>query len=180
MREGLDGPVMFPGGRVEAEQEPLKAALKYLRRQTGLEGAHGFSVHVHGKPMEDSHVVTLFFVVPVSIEAKPTGFPSMETKFHNLSDVLENPNGSYEWINGQQGMLFALDHWLKGRHAIPFVNLDMMFSLRARQGYGGRVLALIENPVFEAQVNPPENDLLVALNNPMFETADRTSTSLQL
>ena len=79
-------------------------------------------------------------------------------------------------------MLFVLDHWLKERHVIPFVNLDRLFSLRMNEGVstGGRLLALIENPVFEAQVNPPENNLLVALNNPMFETADKTSTSLQL
>ena len=38
MREGLSGPIMLPGGRVEAGQEPSKAALRYLRRQTGLEG----------------------------------------------------------------------------------------------------------------------------------------------
>ena len=77
-------------------------------------------------------------------------------------------------------MLFVLDHWLKERHVIPFVNMDRLFSLRMNEGVGGRLLALIENPVFEAQVDPPENNLLVALNNPMFETADKTSASLQL
>ena len=66
-------------------------------------------------------------------------------------------------------MLLALDRWLYERHVIPFVNPDLVFLCsREGEGVGGLVKAIIENPVYNAHIRPPEDDLVISLNNPVF------------
>lgn len=68
-------------------------------------------------------------------------------------------------------MLYALDQWLKERHAIPFVNPDLVFlcSQEPGEGVGGLVKAIIDNPIYNAQIRPPEDELVISLNNPVFQ-----------
>ena len=75
-------------------------------------------------------------------------------------------------------MLHHVDQWLKERHLIPFVNMDLLFLGREKEGIGGQILAFIENPIFGAEKRPAEDDLLLALNNPMFESVDKTHSTL--
>lgn len=84
------------------------------------------------------------------------------------------------FLSVHREMVFVLDQWLRERHAIPFVNMDLLFMARGSEGIGGQLLALIENPVYESKANPPENTLLASLNNPMFEEADKRSTSTRI
>ena len=98
-------------------------------------GSQAFPVHVHGRPAEAQHVITMFYIIPVGFDSKtiqkhliinnflvllslklyctimfvymifvdePTGFPSMETKFHNLAYVLQNEEAQYDMAYGQQ------------------------------------------------------------------------------
>ena len=66
-------------------------------------------------------------------------------------------------------MLYSLDQWLRERHSIPFVNMDLLFLCnKEREGVGGLVKAIIENPLHNAKVRPPEDNLVISLNNPMF------------
>ncbi len=66
-------------------------------------------------------------------------------------------------------MLCSLDEWLRDRHTIPFINLDLMFLCsREGEGVGGLVKAIIDNPLHIAKVRPPEDNLVISLNNPVF------------
>ena len=66
-------------------------------------------------------------------------------------------------------MLYSLDQWLRDRHTIPFVNLDVVFLCsKEGEGVGGLVKAIIENPLHNAKVQPPEDNLVISLNNPVF------------
>ncbi len=71
-------------------------------------------------------------------------------------------------------MLFSLDQWLRERHTIPFINTDLLFlSNKEGEGIGGLVKAIIENPLHNAKVQPPEDNLVISLNNPVFGASRR-------
>lgn len=56
---------------------------------SGLEAVHAaFCVHVVAPSLQHA--------------GEPIGFPSMETKFHNLAYVLQNEGDSYNMIYGQR------------------------------------------------------------------------------
>ncbi len=70
-------------------------------------------------------------------------------------------------------MLRSLDQWLQERHSISFVNLDLIFLCsKEGEGVGGLMKAVIENPLHTAKVRPPEDKLVIALNNPLFSNTD--------
>lgn len=67
-------------------------------------------------------------------------------------------------------MLYTFDQWLRERHTIPFVNLDLLFFCsKEGEGVGGFVKAIIDNPLYSAPERPPEDNLVIALNNPVFQ-----------
>lgn len=68
-------------------------------------------------------------------------------------------------------MLCSLEQWLHERHALPFVDLTLLFL---GGGNGGVVKALIENPVYLCSTPPPEDKLVISLNNPTFSTSYST------
>ena len=71
-------------------------------------------------------------------------------------------------------MLFSLDQWLRERHTIPFINVDLVFlNSKEGEGIGGLVKAIIENPLHNAKVQPPEDNLVISLNNPVFGASNR-------
>ena len=66
-------------------------------------------------------------------------------------------------------MLRSVDQWLRERHSISFVNLDLIFLCNKEgEGIGGLMKAVIENPLHTAEVRPPEDKLVISLNNPLF------------
>lgn len=72
-------------------------------------------------------------------------------------------------------MLYSVDQWLRERHAIPFVNVDLLFLCnKDGEGIGGLVKAIIENPLHSAKVQPPEDNLVISLNNPIFKIGSAT------
>ena len=53
------------------------------------------------KPSSYVHLIP-YDRLPNLYVGEPIGFPSMETKFHNLAYVLQNEGGSYNMIHGQR------------------------------------------------------------------------------
>lgn len=68
-------------------------------------------------------------------------------------------------------MICEVDQWLRERHALPFLDPNFLF-LGEREG--GVVKAIIENPMFSCQVSPPEDQLVISLNNPAFSAGHST------
>ena len=76
-------------------------------------------------------------------------------------------------------MITALDLWLRERHILPFVNVDTVFLCsREGEGVGGLVKAIIDNPVHESRRRPPEDNLVISLNNPVFEKTTSQDTTI--
>lgn len=70
-------------------------------------------------------------------------------------------------------MLCLVDQWLRERHALPFLDPTLLFMDGGEEG-GGVVRAIIENPVFSCHVSPPEDQLVISLNNPAFSAGHST------
>ena len=67
-------------------------------------------------------------------------------------------------------MLCRIDQWLRERHDIPFLDPTFLFQCGGR----GEVKAIIDNPVFSCPVLPPEDQLVISLNNPAFSASHST------
>ncbi|XP_065834624.1 uncharacterized protein [Oscarella lobularis] len=169
IREGQNGRWHFPTNIVKAGENPEELALATLKRQTGFDVSEAYSVSVQAKPNLKQHDILLFYVIPVPVEDDPLGPPSVETKFINLEDAVENRDNDYAMLYPHRDLLYAVDTWLNERHVIPFVNVDLLFLCSDEgEGRGGLVKAIVENPLSEANFHPIENQLLMGLNNPMF------------
>ncbi len=76
-------------------------------------------------------------------------------------------------------MIIALDLWLQERHVIPFVSVDTLFMCTTDgEGIGGLVKAIIENPLHQSNLHPPEDNLVISLNNPVFERTTTQDTTI--
>lgn len=66
-------------------------------------------------------------------------------------------------------MIQSIAQWLKERHMLPFRDPDMLFASSSDgEATGGVVKAVLENPVYEAKMRPPEDNLVISFNNPLF------------
>lgn len=68
-------------------------------------------------------------------------------------------------------MIESIAQWLKERHMLPFRDPDMIFASGGseNEATGGVVKAVLENPVYEAKMRPPEDNLVISFNNPLFK-----------
>lgn len=66
-------------------------------------------------------------------------------------------------------LVHSLDTWLNERHVIPYVSVDLLFLCSdEREGIGGLVKAIVDNPLNQENIYPSEDNLILAVNNPMF------------
>ena len=72
-------------------------------------------------------------------------------------------------------LLLALDKWLYERHAIPYSNLDLMFTPDS-MGHSlvGTVFCVVDNPSRNSKEVPSEDSLIIGLNNPVFKPVTST------
>lgn len=71
--------------------------------------------------------------------------------------------------NYYREMAFTLDQWLRERHTLSIVNLDILFLCNSEEkGIGGLVKAIIDNPIYENRIRSPEDELIIAINNPLY------------
>ena len=75
----------------------------------------------------------------------------------------------YIMLYAYREMAFTLDQWLRERHTLPVVNLDILFLCNSEEkGIGGLVKAIIDNPIYENRIRSPEDELIIAINNPLY------------
>lgn len=85
--------------------------------------------------------------------------------------VARDPNRQHATLlYDYRDMLCTVDQWLRESHAIPFVDPALLFLSGGR----GVVKAIIDNPVFSCHVSPPEDQLVISLNNPAFSASHST------
>ena len=78
------------------------------------------------------------------------------------------------FLSPYRELLLLIDQWLYERHTISSVNVDLLFPAMGDREVttpGGSVVReVISNPLHQAHVQPPEDTLVIALNNPMFSS----------
>lgn len=63
----------------------------------------------------------------------------------------------------------VLDQWLYERHAIPSINPDLLFTSDFNgHSLVGTIQDVLDNPLRKNDVQPPEDALVIGLNNPVF------------
>lgn len=73
--------------------------------------------------------------------------------------------------------MLAIDQWLRERHLIPTITLNHLFLSSEEEeeeevsARGSVVQQLVQNPLHQARVSPPEDTLVIALNNPIFSAS---------
>ena len=73
----------------------------------------------------------------------------------------------------------AIAQWLKKRHVLPFRDPDMLFAGSSdSEATSGVVKAVLENPVYEAKMRPPEDNLVISFNNPLFKPTNPTNIAI--
>ncbi|KAL5486979.1 hypothetical protein EMCRGX_G019527 [Ephydatia muelleri] len=155
----------FPNACIDYDVDPLKAAFTEVEKQTTVKGCKGYALSVEGAPGEDEHTVTIFYVIPATLQSSTC----TQAHFQSLADVLENKDGLYSMPPGHREMAFTLDQWLRERHTLPIVNLDILFLCNSEEkGIGGLVKAIIDNPIYENRIRSPEDELIIAINNPLY------------
>lgn len=167
LREGPSSMWHFITNIVKSGEKPEEVALRALEDQSGFTALECHSIGVQAKPNLGKHDILLLYMA--AVQGSPTGYPSVETCFHVLEDVVDNLEGAYDMPYPQRELIHSLDTWLNERHAIPYVSVDLIFLCSNEgEGIGGLVKAIVDNPLNEENVCPKEDQLILGFNNPMF------------
>ena len=105
----MKGAWAFPGGFVERGEDPLKAALRELKEETGLVGSNAALLMVMGDPDRDprKHIVSIVYEVEVSEDQMPVaGDDAQDARFWPIDVLL---SGEVEFAGDHQTIL---ENWL--------------------------------------------------------------------
>ena len=99
--------------------------------------------------------------------------------FSSLSMLCGKPciyttNNYYYFLFSE--LLLAIDQWLKERHSLPYSNPDLLFSTDSTgHSLVGIIQDIVNNPLLSIPSEPPEDKLVIALNNPVFVPIEDTT-----
>ena len=107
----MQGAWALPGGFVDQGEDPLHAAIRELKEETGLDGHSPRLLMVMGEPNRDprKHIVSIVYEISVSDEQLPIGGDdAADAKFWPIETVF---SGELELAGDH---LQILTNWLKG------------------------------------------------------------------
>lgn len=107
----MKGAWALPGGFVDQGEDPLHAAIRELKEETGLDGHSPTLLMVMGEPNRDprKHIVSIVYEISVSDEQLPVGGDdAADAKFWPIETVF---SGELELAGDH---LQILTNWLKG------------------------------------------------------------------
>lgn len=87
----MQGAWALPGGFVDRGEEPIIAAVRELREETGLVGENPSLLMVMGDPNRDprKHIVSVVYAIEVSEDAQPSaGDDAQDAKFWPIDTIL--------------------------------------------------------------------------------------------
>ena len=105
----MQGAWAFPGGFVERDEDPMKAAFRELEEETGLVGTDATLLMVMGDPERDprKHIVSIVYEIQVSEDQTPTaGDDAQDARFWPIETLL---SGEVEFAGDH---LTILKNWL--------------------------------------------------------------------
>ena len=86
----MAGAWAFPGGFVERDEDPMHAALRELKEETGMDGSDAKLLMVMGNPQRDprKHIVSIVYEVEATGEPVG-GDDASDARFWPIADILE-------------------------------------------------------------------------------------------
>ena len=105
----MAGSWAFPGGFVERDEDPMNAALRELKEETGMDGANAKLLMVMGNPQRDprKHIVSIVYEIQVDEHQQPiAGDDAADARFWPIETLL---SGGVE-VAGDH--LTILKNWL--------------------------------------------------------------------
>jgi 8-oxo-dGTP diphosphatase len=105
----MAGSWAFPGGFVERDEDPMNAALRELKEETGMDGADAKLLMVMGNPQRDprKHIVSIVYEIQVDEHQQPiAGDDAADARFWPIETLL---SGEVEFAGDH---LTILKNWL--------------------------------------------------------------------
>jgi 8-oxo-dGTP diphosphatase len=105
----MAGSWAFPGGFVERDEDPMNAALRELKEETGMDGANAKLLMVMGNPQRDprKHIVSIVYEIQVDEHQQPiAGDDAADARFWPIETLL---SGEVEFAGDH---LTILKNWL--------------------------------------------------------------------
>ena len=105
----MAGSWAFPGGFVERDEDPMNAALRELKEETGMDGADAKLLKVMGNPQRDprKHIVSIVYEIQVDEHQQPiAGDDAADARFWPIETLL---SGEVEFAGDH---LTILKNWL--------------------------------------------------------------------
>ena len=170
IRESQIGTWSLPVYPLTSNWEPSEVVRDYLAQMTGLESGLVFSLDVCSEMRETTHYVTICYVAVIPQDAIAQNRPSVEVKFESLLSVCDTCQDGALFNQSQTQIVQSAVSWLRDQHTDGLIRLDKIFE-GGSEGFSKpiSVRALLGNPLYESQLSPPEDKLLVALDNPVFQ-----------
>jgi 8-oxo-dGTP diphosphatase len=105
----MAGSWAFPGGFVERDEDPMNAALRELKEETGMDGTKAKLLMVMGNPQRDprKHIVSIVYEIQVDEHQQPiAGDDAADARFWPIETLL---SGEVEFAGDH---LTILKNWL--------------------------------------------------------------------
>lgn len=156
----------LPSYQIRSNEENFK-----LLVSSRLKEEHQISaLSVHSlATLSSNDCISIMYIAPtISTEAANVG----GIRFIDMFSLIQTP----QLLSSHRELLLAIDQWLKERHSLPYSNPDLLFSTDSTgQSLVGIVQDIVNNPLLSVPSDPPEDKLIIALNNPVFVPIEETT-----
>ncbi|XP_019855999.1 PREDICTED: uncharacterized protein LOC109584621 [Amphimedon queenslandica] len=155
----------LPSYQIRSNEENFKLLVSSRLKEEHQISA--LSVHSLATLSSKDRISIMYIVPTISTEANVGGI-----RFIDMFSLIQTP----QLLGSHRELLLVIDQWLMERHSLPYSNPDLLFSTDSTgQSLVGIVQDIVDNPLLSIPSEPPEDKLIIALNNPVFVPIEDTT-----
>uniref|UniRef100_UPI0039818ED6 hypothetical protein n=1 Tax=Salmonella sp. s51228 TaxID=3159652 RepID=UPI0039818ED6 len=95
--------------------------------------------------------------------------PSLELKLQNLMELVNNSQNEKYFRSTHESLLYSVVSWIRDHHFDTRIKMEKLFPGPTCDAEPLTVKAVMTNPLVEAGLTPNEDQLIIAMDNPVFE-----------